>query len=420
MEATNLVSIFVKCPHCGNKFSPDEAIQHDVREQLEKEYTARMGKQTRVIEQRIRKEENERFHSQMARLEADRREKVQKLKKFEEEAIGMAEREQQLKDREDSVEHELKRKLLDREKLIREQADKVAMERATLAVRERESALARDREAMEIILSKRVLEETEKVRDKEQMKLAELQKKMDDQARLIDEMKRKHEQGSMQTQGEVQELAIENYLESTFPRDIVEEVSKGKRGADCVHIVMDHYDRSCGRILYESKRTKHFSYEWIAKIKEDIRQRQADIGVIVTEALPAGMTRFGELEGILICTFSEFKALSLLLRQNVARIGEVMSAQENRGEKMQLIYNYVTSLEFKQKLEAAFESYSDMQDDLMREKAMMTSQWAKREKRLFKAMENIVCLYGDVRGIAGGAVQEIRSLELSEMNLIDG
>jgi hypothetical protein len=224
----------------------------------------------------------------------------------------------------------------------------------------------------------------------------------------------------MQTQGEVQERAIENYLESTFPRDIVEEVSKGKRGADCVHIVMDHYDRSCGRILYESKRTKHFSYEWIAKIKEDIRQRQADIGVIVTEALPAGMTRFGELEGILICTFSEFKALSLLLRQNVARIGEVMSAQENRGEKMQLIYNYVTSLEFKQKLEAAFESYSDMQDDLMREKAMMTSQWAKREKRLFKAMENIVCLYGDVRGIAGGAVQEIRSLELSEMNLIDG
>jgi hypothetical protein len=130
------------------------------------------------------------------------------------------------------------------------------------------------------------------------------------------------------------------------------------------------------------------------------------------------MTRFCEMEGVWICTFPEFKALALLFRHNLIRIGEVLSSQENRGDKMQLIYSYVTGNEFKQKLEAAFESFRDMQEDLIKEKTLFTSQWARREKRLFKAMENLVSLYGDVRGIAGGAVQEIRALEMSDMNLL--
>jgi hypothetical protein len=283
---------------------------------------------------------------------------------------------------------------------------------------ERDQKLARDREMLDMMMKKRVLEETEKARQEERMKMAELQKKLDDQHRLINEMKRKSEQGSMQMQGEVQELAIEQYLESAFTKDEIEEISKGKRGGDCVHIVKNDYNHICGRILYESKRTKHFSNEWIAKIKDDLRLQQADLGVIVTEALPEGMTRFGEVDGIWVCTFLEFKALALLFRFNMVRIGEVMASQENRGDKMQMIYTYVTGNEFKQKLEAAFESFHEMQEDLMREKNLFTSQWAKREKRLLKSMENLVALYGDVRGIAGGAVQEIKSLEIPELDLL--
>jgi hypothetical protein len=149
-----------------------------------------------------------------------------------------------------------------------------------------------------------------------------------------------------------------------------------------------------------------------------MRLQQAELGVIVTEAFPEGMTRFGQHEGIWICSFVEFKALSLLLRNNLIRIGEILAAQENKGDKMHMIYNYVTGNEFKQKLEAAFEAYHDMQDDLVKEKALFSSQWAKREKKLLKAMENLVCLYGDVRGIAGGAVQEIKALEMPEINLL--
>jgi len=244
------------------------------------------------------------------------------------------------------------------------------------------------------------------------MKNLELQKKLDDQSKLINEMKRKSDQGSMQLQGEVQELALEEFLRSSFPRDGVEEIAKGKRGGDCLHVVKDPFDRICGRIMYESKRTKHFSNEWIGKLKEDMRLKQADIGVIVTEALPDGMTRFSEIDGVWICSYPEFKALAHLFRANMSRIGEVLASQENRGEKMHMIYSYVTGVEFRQKIEAAFDAYQEMQEDLIREKTLFVSHWSRREKRLLKAMENLSSLYGDVRGIAGGAVQEIRSLEM--------
>jgi hypothetical protein len=418
METLKPTSLLVKCPHCGNKFSPEEAIQHDLRAQLEKEFEQRLHDNARVLTDKIRTEEKERHQGQLQRLEEDRNMKSLKLKEFEDKALSVAEREKELQEREERVELEMKKRLLEREIVLKEKLEKNALDKALLQVRERELKLTRDREAMELMLKKRVMEETEKAREEERMKNAELQKKIDDQIRLINEMKRKSDQGSMQMQGEVQELAIEEFLESTFPRDVIEEISKGKRGGDCVHLVRDQYENECGRILYESKRTKHFSFEWISKIKDDMRLQGAELGVIVTEVFPEGITRFVQMEGIWICSFVEFKALSLLLRNNLIRIGEILAAQENKGDKTHMIYNYVTGNEFKQKLEAAFESYHDMQEDLVKEKTLFTSQWAKREKKLLKAMENLVCLYGDVRGIAGGAVQEIKALELPQINLL--
>jgi len=418
MEVLQTSAVLVKCPHCGNKFNPEEAIGHDIREQVEKEFEAKWRENSRRIEEKVRQQELEKHTVQLRALEEDRKAKSTRVRELETAAVGMQQRENQIREREERAEMEMKKRLLEREKVIRAQIEKTAMEKASLEMQEKEQKLIRDREMLDVMMKKRVHEESEKARDEERMKMAELQKKLDDQSRLINEMKRRSEQGSMQMQGEVQELAIENYLASTFSRDMIEEVSKGKRGGDCVHIVKNDYNHICGRILYESKRTKHFSHEWISKIKEDMRLQQADLGVIVTEALPEGMTRFAEIDGIWVCTFPEFKALSLLFRNNLVRIGEVLASQENKGEKMQMIYSYVTSNEFKQKLEAAFESYNEMQEDLIKEKTLFTSQWARREKRLLKAMENLVSLYGDVRGIAGGAVQEIRSLEMPDLDLL--
>ncbi|MGC3944083.1 MAG: DUF2130 domain-containing protein [Chryseolinea sp.] len=405
----------IACPHCGNKFSPEESLEHELRARLEKEYQMKRLEELKVVADRARTDEGNKYQLQLRRIEEDRQVKAKQLRSLEEKMVSVEERERGLKDREDGIELEMKKRLLERESLIREHVEKSAYEKAGVEYRERERQLLREREMWETQTRRLVMEESEKAREQERLRSAELQKKLEDQSRLINEMKKRSEQGSMQMQGEVQELAIEEYLQHTFPRDRVEEVGKGKRGGDCVHVVIDQFGGSCGRILYESKRTKHFSNEWISKVKDDMRLQQAGIAVIVTDALPERMTRFGEMDGVWICTFADFKALAALLRSSMIRIGEVVQAQENRECKMHLVYNYVTSTEFKQKLEAAFESFHDMQEDLMKEKALFASQWAKREKRLMKAMENLAALYGDVRGIAGGAVQEISGLELPQM-----
>jgi hypothetical protein len=405
----------IVCPHCGNKFSPEASLERELRARLQHEFEAKGHEQVKAAMERVRSEEGQRFQQQLRRAEEDRVAKARQLRLMEEKMVTFNERERDLKEREESIEIEMKKRMLEREMVIRQHVEKSAYERAELEFRDREQKLVRERERWEIQAKQKIRQEAERVREEEQLRSAELQKKLDDQARLINEMKKRSEQGSMQMQGEVQELAIEEYLRHAFPRDRVEEVSKGKRGGDCVHVVMDQFGVACGRILYESKRTRHFSQEWISKVKDDIRLQQAGMAVIVTEALPDGITRFGEMEGVWICSYADFRSLAALLRGSMIRIGEVMSAQENREGKMHLVYGYVTSTEFKQKLEAAFESYRDMQDDLIKEKAMFASQWAKREKRLMKAMENVAALYGDVRGIAGGAVQEINGLELPQM-----
>lgn len=367
----------VKCPHCGNKFSPEVVLEHDIRAQLEKEFAT----------------------------------------KTEEKAIAFEERERMLDQREEKQEIEMRRRLLEREKAMREDADRKAKEKAQLELREKQSELERERERIGILYKKHLNEGIEKARNEERMKIAEVQKKLDDQVKLVNEMKRKSEQGSMQAQGEVQELALEEYLKHAFVRDHVEEVAKGKRGGDCIHHVKDAYNNLCGKILYESKRTKSFSNDWPSKLKEDMRLTQADIGVIVTEVLPADMTHFGLRDGVWVCTFDEFKALSALFRDSLCRVGEVKIAQENKGDKMLSLYNYLTSIEFKQKIEAIVENFSAMQDDLNKEKTQTFARWARREKQILQVIESTAGLYGDVRGIAGNAVKEIEALETEDVTM---
>ena len=409
----------ISCPHCGNKFSPEETLEHEIRERLEREFAKKSHEQLQSATERVRLETEQRFRLQMNQLEEERVTKAKKLKTLEEKMVNFEQRTRELNEREEGIELEMKKRLLQRESVIRQHVEKAAYDRAEVEFREREQKYVRERELWEVQAKNKAIDVANRVREEEQLRQAELQKKLDDQTRLINEMKKRTEQGSMQMQGEVQELAIEDYLSHTFLRDRVEEVSKGKRGGDCVHVVMDQFGTTCGRILYESKRTKHFSGDWIAKVKDDMRLQQASMAVIVTEALPDGITRFGEMEGVWICSFADFRPLAVLLRSTMIRIGEVATSQENRDGKMHLVYNYVTSIEFKQKLEAAFETYRDMQEDLIKEKSMFASQWAKREKRLYKAMENLAAIYGDVRGIAGGAVQEIDGLELPESTSAD-
>jgi hypothetical protein len=268
-----------------------------------------------------------------------------------------------------------------------------------------------------------ILEEKEKIRkkvdDENALKFATLQKQLEDQKKLTEEMKRKQEQGSMQLQGEIQELAIEEYLTNQFPLDTIEEIKKGANGADCLQIVNTFESQNCGTIYYESKRTKNFSPAWIEKFKNDIREKKADIGVLVTEVLPSDMERMGLKDGVWICTFEEFKGLVTVLRQSIINLDIALQSQENKGDKMAMLYDFLTSTEFRMQIEGIVEGFSQMQDDLAKEKRAMQKIWSQREKQIDKVIANTVNMYGSIRGIAGNAIQTVKALELDENLLIE-
>jgi hypothetical protein len=224
-------------------------------------------------------------------------------------------------------------------------------------------------------------------------------------------MQRKAEQGSMQLQGEVQELALEKLLQSAFPFDLVQEVGKGVRGADCIQTVRNNTGQECGRIIYESKRTENFAADWIEKLKADMRSQGAQVAVLVTKTMPRDMDCFGEKNGIWICSFPEVKALTYILRDGIIRIFNAATTQQNKGDKMQFLYDYLTSSEFTEQWKAVSEGFMSMKISIQRERDMMEKLWKTREKQLEKVLLNAAHIKGSVEGIAGQ--------DSIQMNLLD-
>ena len=232
------------------------------------------------------------------------------------------------------------------------------------------------------------------------------------QKKLTEEMRRKQDQGSMQMQGEVQELAIEEWLAVKFPLDTIEEIKKGARGGDCIQIVHTRTEQNCGTIYYESKRTKDFQPSWIEKFKADIREKGATIGVLVTEVMPSDMDRLGLKDGIWICNYEEFKGLCAVLRESIIQVSTAISTQENKGDKMDMLYDFLTSSTFRMQIEAIVEGFTSMKIALDSEKRAMQRIWKEREKQIEKVVTNTIDMYGSIKGIAGNAIQSVKALEL--------
>jgi hypothetical protein len=243
------------------------------------------------------------------------------------------------------------------------------------------------------------------------LQLKELQKQLDDQKKLAEEMKRKAEQGSMQLQGEMQEIALEEMLRSAFPFDMITEVGKGVRGADCIQIVRNSFGQECGKIIYESKRTNAFAADWIEKLKADMRSQGAEIAVIVTKTMPKDMDYFGIKDGIWICSFEEVKALATVLRDGVVRLFNAAKSNENKGDKMHLLYNYLTSGEFAEQWKAIREGFMSMKLSIQKERDAMEKLWKQREKQLEKVLLNAAHVRGSIEGIAGMDSVDLNLLE---------
>jgi len=265
-------------------------------------------------------------------------------------------------------------------------------------------------------------EESEKINLKDQeyqLRLKELEKQLDDQKKLAEEMRRKSEQGSMQLQGEVQELLLEELLAATFPFDKIEEVGKGVRGADCIQVVRNQFGIETGKIIYESKRTKDFSNDWIEKLKHDMRSLGADVAVIVTQAFPKDMDRFGEKDGVYICNFTEVKSVALVLRNAILKVYDAKKSQDNKGDKMVMLYDYLTGSEFSLQWKAISEAFNQMRQSIQQEKNTMEKLWKIREKQLDKVLLNAIHIQGSIEGIAGADAVNLNLLDDNEPILLD-
>ena len=407
----------IKCPNCGTSIDVQDILAHQLEEEIKQKYQSQIAV------------EKKRYEFEQEKL---KREKAEFLEKKKQENELFQERlENQLKEGKKEIESKLKLKLKEEQseqfdalqKELNEKSEQIKELNRTKAEIEK---LKREKSELKEIaeaesqkkLNEILIAEKEKIKkseeDKNELRFKEMQKQLEDQKKLTEEMKRKQEQGSMQLQGEVQELAIEEWLASQFPLDSIEEIKKGARGGDCIQIVNTRAAQNCGSIYYESKRTKDFQPTWIEKFKADIRDRGANIGVLVTEVMPSGMDRMGLRDGIWICNYEEFKGLCSVLRETIVKLDTAISSQENKGDKMDMLYTFLTGNTFRMQVEAIVEGFTQMKSDLESEKRSMQRIWKQREKQIEKVVTNTIDMYGSIKGIAGNAIQSVKALELPE------
>jgi len=407
----------ITCPNCGTDIDVNDIMHHQIEAQLRKKFEDHLRSEKQKFEARSTALEEQRQalvaeKSKQAELLAQQVSEQLKLKENEltsklkkaaeaEQAGALATLREELDEKSKKVQ-ELNKASAELEKLKREK-DELEDTLKADAEKQLNERLAAERQRI-------VKEESDKI----ELQMKELHTQLEDQKRLTAEMKRKQEQGSMQTQGEVQELAIEEWLAEKFPLDVIQEIKKGERGADCLQIVHTRSRQNCGTIYYESKRSKHFQPTWIEKFKADIRERNADIGVLVTEVMPPDMDRLGFKDGVWVCSYDEFKGLCHVLRESAIRISNAIVTQENKGDKMGMLYDFLTSNEFQMQIEAIVEGFTQMKTDLESEQRSMRGIWKKREKQIEKVLMNTTGMYGSIKGIAGNAVQAIPLLELPQ------
>ena len=417
----------IKCPNCGELIDVNEILYH----QLENEFKQKNLNEKKKFEEEIALKRIE--YKQALDMLKQKEEDIKEQKEKFDEELKKATKEL-LKQEKQKLQEELKKEILE------EQSESIALLKKELdeksnQVKELNTAkaqieqLKRDKEEMEsaimakaqFALNEQLKIEKEKIQktvdDQNELKLKQKEEQLEQLKKQLQDTQRKLEQGSQQLQGEVQELAIEEYLQNKYPFDSIEEIKKGVRGGDCIQTVHTREIQNCGKIYYESKRTKDFQKSWIEKFKADMREKGADIGVLVTEVLPKELERMGLIDGVWICTYEEFKGLSSVLRESIIKINQAKKSEENKTDKMSLLYGYLTSTEFKMQIEAIVEGFTQMQSDLDSEKRSMQRIWKQREKQIEKVLDNTIGMYGSIKGIAGNSIGNVKALELPYSNV---
>ena len=357
----------IKCPYCHKEFEPTDALKHQIEEQV----SASLEAKHRIDLEEVKRKAEEEISVRFGKDLDSEKQRNKKLIDQIDELLGEV---RKLREKDEDREIEMKKKLMEEEGKIKNEA-------------------------------------RQKAEDEHKLKDLEKDKKLQDVLKANEELRKKIEQGSQQTQGETLELELEAKLKSEFNTDKILEVKKGQRGADVSQEVVDKLGRSCGMILWESKNAE-WTNGWISKLKEDQRQAKADLAVLVSVKLPEGVDSFAYKEGVWIVSWKHFIPLSWSLRFNLVSLYHERQSSEGKDEKMKVLYQYLTGTEFKNRVEGIVDAFTNLQDELEKEKRYFNVKWARQEKEIRKVVDHTHGMYGDLQAVIGKSLPEIKSLEL--------
>ena len=416
MANTIIIDAFenIACPHCGKEFALQEGITNQLIERYETEYESTLDEERVKIQKIILKDAekavSEKYDDKIQELTDalnDSRAAENKVKKSIDQVKRKAAEEAT---KEAAQETELLQAQIDSkdEALTEMRSNEIQLRKDKTELEEKQKSLelevARKVDAERVRINSEVAEEYK-------LKEAELQKKIDDAQKANEEMKRKLEQGSQQTQGEVLELELEDTLKDSFPLDVIDPVRKGARGADVIQTVKLRSGATCGKIVWETKRAENWSNSWIPKLKDDQHQIGGEIAVLVTTAFPAGVVDHMLMhEGVWMVRPELAKPLAEALRTVLIESHRQKAISTGKSEKVEALYDYICSAQFAQKVRSIVDTYQQMQDDLIKEKAAMQRLWKKREGQIDRITTNMMGMCGELQGVSGATLPQLEDI----------
>ena len=369
----------VKCPNCGKNFEITDVFRHEVEEEISQELSEKHKKDLEFLKDKFSKELKEKSSEELTDLKKQLEEKDKKVEEFRENELKLREERRKLEERERELKLTVQRQIDEQRKKIEEEVLKQAVE-------------------------------------EHRLKDLEKDKVINDLKDSLENARMKAQQGSQQLQGEVLELDIEDTLKKSFPNDEIEAVEKGIRGADIRQVVKSPKGFICGTILWETKRTKAWTDSWISKLKEDLRNEKANIPIIVSQTLPVeARDGFGLKDGVWVCGFNQILPMATILRKNLLDLGFQQAVSNHRGDKAEYLYEYITSQEFRQQVEALAEVYREMNDQVIKEKAAFERIWKAREGQLKRLITSTANVVGSIQGRVGSSILHIKGLDLHEL-----
>jgi hypothetical protein len=401
----------IRCPKCDNPIDVNAVLA----KQLEDQITKKLNQSIQLEREALRKKEDE---LEKLKIQEEDRIKSAVKSRLEKEKIILK---NEIQEEQNAKIEKMRGELNEKSKKLRAMYELEAkLESKERELSEQESKIRAEEEKK---LSIKLQEEKQHIKNKLELEssliINELKKKLEDQINLTEEMRRKQTLGSQQAQGESQELLIEEYLIENFPLDQIQEIRKGVRGADVLHDIFNTSGHSAGKILFESKRAEKWKNEWVKKLKENMKEANADVGVLITSVFPKGIDHLTMIEGIWVCSVTEFKGICFLLRDAIIKHNSWKISQENKGDKITKLYDYLTGNDFRETVTAIVGVFSQMQQDLLKERTTITASWEKRQAQIEKVIFNTSSMYGTIQGISNQAIEQIEALEMSNEVLIE-